>query len=238
VTPPDFDSIELQDVTRRYGRRRALSRVTLTCRAGEIVGLFGPNGAGKSTLLAICSTLLRPTSGRIHYGGKSPDDLGDGLRSSIGLLGHDLFLYSDMTARENLEFFGHLYGLSGVPDVAGDALRRAGLEDRAGDRVGGFSRGLRQRLAFERAVLHTPRVVLLDEPFTGLDDEATSRLCARLDDLRRRGAIVLMATHDFDTADGPVDRAMCLAAGRMHEIQSGAGSLRDRYRRTLRELRA
>jgi len=237
VPLPDFETIELEDVTRRYGRRRALSRVTLSCRAGEIVGLFGPNGAGKSTLLGICSTLVQPTSGTVTYGGRSSAELGDVLRARIGLLGHDLFLYTDLTAAENLEFFAQMYGVADVKRRVAEALERAGLEDRADDRAGGFSRGLRQRLAFERAVLHAPRLVLLDEPFTGLDDDATGRLCARLDELRQAGTIVLMSTHDFDTADGLVDRPMCLEAGRMYPVVSGSDSLRARYRRTLKEVR-
>ena len=230
---PDFDTLDIVDVSRRYGRRRALNRVRLTCRAGEIVGLFGPNGAGKSTLLAICATLLQPTGGEVRYGGRTAASLGDGLRARIGLLGHDLFLYNELTARENLEFFGRLYG---VPDLSARidaALRQAGLDARAGDRVGGFSRGLRQRLAIERAVLHRPRLVLLDEPFTGLDDDSASRLAARLRSLRDEGVILLMATHDFDTADGLVDRALCLEAGRGLDVAAGDGSLRERYRRTL-----
>ena len=229
----DFDTLDVVDVSRRYGRRRALNRVRLTCRAGEIVGLFGPNGAGKSTLLAICATLLQPTGGEVRYGGRTAAALGDALRARIGLLGHDLFLYNELTARENLEFFGRLYG---VPDLSARidaALRQAGLDARAGDRVGGFSRGLRQRLAIERAVLHRPRLVLLDEPFTGLDDDAASRLAARLRSLRDEGVILLMATHDFDTADGLVDRALCLEDGRGLDVASGDGSLRERYRRTL-----
>jgi heme exporter protein A len=192
----------------------------------------------KSTLLGVCATLVRPTSGEVRYGRGTADQLGDGLRARIGLLGHDLFLYGDMTARENLEFFGQLYG---VPELAArvqESLDLAGLRDRAHDRVSGFSRGLRQRLAFERAALHAPRLALLDEPFTGLDDASTTRLADRLRAIRDAGAIVLMATHDFETAESVVDRAVCLREGRMLEIGQGAGSLRERYRETLRAAAA
>lgn len=234
-TPWDFDTVEVRDASRHYGRRRALSRVNVVLRAGEIVGLFGPNGAGKSTLLGILSTLVRPSSGDVRYGGRTASDLGDALRGRVGVLGHDLFLYGDLTARENLEFFGALYG---VPELAARvtaALGESRLDDRAGDRVSSFSRGLRQRLALERALLHGPRLVLLDEPFTGLDDESAALLAARLRRLREAGAIVLMATHDFDSAEGLVDRLICLRNGKARELTFDGERLRDRYRRALAE---
>jgi len=242
VTPPvvdpasgDFDVIDVREVSRHFGRRRALARVNLTCRAGEIVGLFGPNGAGKSTLLGIVSTLVRPTTGEVRYGNRSARDGGDDLRARIGVLGHDLFLYGDLTARENLEFFGRLYRVTPLDERVGAALGHARLQDRAHDRVGGFSRGLRQRLALERALLHAPRLVLLDEPFTGLDDESAFLLSARLKSLKAAGTIVVLATHDFDLAEGLMDRMVCLRAGRLRELGPGAGTLRERYRRAMQE---
>ena len=113
------------------------------------------------------------------------------------------------------------------------ALESARLTDRADDRVGGFSRGLRQRLALERALVHSPRLVLLDEPFTGLDDESSAMLVARLRALRDRGAAIVMATHDFESAEGVIDRALCLSNGRALAMPAGAGTLRDRYRAAL-----
>ena len=206
----------------------------MTFRAGEIAGLFGPNGAGKSTLLGVVSTLVRPTYGTVTYGGATARTLGDPLRGRIGVLGHDLFLYGDLTARENLQFFGRLYNLDRLDERIDGALAAARLTDRANDRVSGFSRGLRQRLALERALLHGPRLVLLDEPFTGLDDESTALLSGRLGDLRSSGAIVLMATHDFENADDIVDRMICLREGRVRELP-GRGHLRSRYRQAMAE---
>jgi len=222
-------------VSRYYGRRRALARTSLTFRAGEISGLFGPNGAGKSTLLGVLSTLMRPSAGTVQYGGETAESLGDALRGRIGVLGHDLFLYGDLTARENLEFFGRLYGLDDLSGRIARALASARLEDRADDRVSAFSRGLRQRLALERALIHEPRLVLLDEPFTGLDDESAALLGARLRTLTHAGAIVLMASHDFESADGLVDRIICLRNGRVREVAADGASLRDRYRRAMAE---
>src|ERR1017187_7135764 len=231
----DFRAVHVEDVSRHFGRRRALSHVSLTVEAGDVVALLGPNGAGKSTLLSILPPLVQASSGRVRYGTSTAAESGDPLRGRIGLLGHDLFLYSELTARENLEFFGHLHGLG--RDCAArvdDALGRARLTDRADSRVGAFSRGMRQRLALERALLHRPRLVLLDEPFTGLDDESVETLSARIHTLRADGAIVVMATHDFESAGAVMTRAVCLDRGRLLVIPSGPALLRDRYRECLR----
>jgi heme exporter protein A len=233
AAPADFDRVEVADVSRLYGRRRALSHVTCTFRAGEIVGLFGPNGAGKSTLLGVLSTLIRPTGGEVRYGDRRARALGDALRARVGVLGHDLFLYGDLTARENLTFFGRLHGVASIDQRVSEALDAARLSDRANDRVSSFSRGLRQRLALERALVHNPRLVLLDEPFTGLDDESSALLVSRLAALRDRGAVVVMATHDFESADGVIDRAICLSQGRALPMAISGGSLRDRYRAAI-----
>lgn len=231
----DYQAIHVRDVSRIFGRRRALSRVSLDAHAGRVLGLFGPNGAGKSTLLTILATLLRPSSGDVRYGDHKASDVGDALRSTIGVLGHDLFLYPELTAYENLEFFGRLYGVPSLPEAIARALADARLTDRADDRAGGFSRGLRQRLALERALLHRPRLVLLDEPFTGLDDASAGILSERLRTLAAEGAIVIMATHDFDTAEAIVDDAVCVDRGKIWPIPTGAGTLRQRYRQVLQE---
>jgi len=233
----DFQVVDVRDVSRHYGRRRALARASLTCRAGEIVGLFGPNGAGKSTLLNVLSTLSRTSSGDVRYGDRTAAEWGDGLRGRIGVLGHDLFLYAELTVQENLEFFGRLHGVADLDARVQVALDAGRLINRRHDRASTLSRGLRQRLAVERALLHQPRLALLDEPFTGLDDESSSLLVARLSALRAEGAIVVMATHDFETADGLVDRAMSVIDGRLAGVEAGEGSLRERYRRAVQGSR-
>ena len=194
----DFLDLSIRELSRNFGRRRALTRVSLECRSGEILGLLGPNGAGKSTLLAIISTLAAPSSGDVLYGGRTAKQIGAPVRSRIGVLSHDLHLYSELTAVENLVFFGRLYGVAQPEMVAAEALRRARLDDRGGDLVSGFSRGMRQRLALERALLHSPRLLLLDEPFPRLDDASTMALIERLRELRASGCIMLVATHDLD----------------------------------------
>ena len=227
----DFTSLTFTDVSRNFGRRRALNKVSLRCEAGELVALLGPNGAGKSTLLSITATLLEPSSGTVRYGAHAAREAGGALRARIGLLGHDLYIYPELSAAENLEFFGKVYRLPDVRRRVEAALDRAELTQRRDDLVSGFSRGMRQRLALERALLHDPRLVLLDEPFTGLDDAATGALRQRLAGLKGSGAIVLVTTHDLETIEGIIDRAVMLQNGRLVTIEPGPGSLRDRYRR-------
>jgi ABC-type multidrug transport system ATPase subunit len=229
TAPDDFTSIVFDNVSRHFGRRRVLNKVTLRCEAGEIVALLGPNGAGKSTLLSIAATLLDPSSGDVRYGEHTARSSGSALRGRIGVLGHDLYVYPELTAAENLLFFGQLYGLTDLAPRIAAALERAGLVDRD-DPVGRFSRGMRQRLALERALLHEPRLVLLDEPFTGLDDAATGILRLRLRGLREAGCIVLVTTHDLETIEGLVDRAVVLQHATLTAVAPGAGSLRERYR--------
>jgi heme exporter protein A len=224
-----FDEVRLVDVSRHFGRRRAVSHISLDAHSGDIIGLLGPNGAGKSTLIGMLATLVAPTSGAVTYGGQSARALGGDLRASIGLLAHELYLYPELTARQNLEFFASLYGLD-VGIVVGAALDAAGLSDRADDEVAGFSRGMRQRLALERALLHQPRLVLMDEPFTGLDDAATAIVHARLQKLSGSGAIVILATHDLDLADGLVTRVAIVRGGKLVTDEPAAAGLRGRYR--------
>ena len=226
----DFETLSVVDLARHYGRRKALSQVNFTCGAGDIIGLLGPNGAGKSTLLNILATLISPSRGRVEYGDRTAAEGGAEVRGRIGMLGHDLFLYPELTARENLVFFAQLYGLPDVRAVAQASLARAGLADRGDDLVSGFSRGMRQRVALERALLHEPRLVLLDEPFTGLDQASTAALVARLRERQQAGCILVMATHDLDVADGLLSRAIYLKNGRLVGTDSDSHGLSERYR--------
>lgn len=226
----DFETLSVVDLARHYGRRKALSQVNFTCGAGDIIGLLGPNGAGKSTLLNILATLISPSRGRVEYGDRTAAEGGAEVRGRIGMLGHDLFLYPELTARENLVFFAQLYGLPDVRAVAQTSLARAGLADRGDDLVSGFSRGMRQRVALERALLHEPRLVLLDEPFTGLDQASTAALVARLRERQQAGCILVMATHDLEVADGLLSRAIYLKNGRLVGTDSDSHGLSERYR--------
>jgi heme exporter protein A len=225
----DFDRVELADISRNFGRRRAVSHITLSVRRGEILGLLGPNGAGKSTLLGMIATLVTPSSGRIAYGSAVSARAATAIRGRIGVLAHELHLYPELTARQNLTFFAELHGLkpNGVVDAALDA---AGLSDRGDDPVGAFSRGMRQRLALERALLHGPRLVLLDEPFTGLDDRAVRIVADRLRRLAGDGAIVFLATHDLDLAEGLITRMAIIRGGRLLADTPASTAVRQQYR--------
>jgi len=225
----DFDSVHLVDVSRHFGRRRALARVTMSAGAGDILGLLGPNGAGKSTLIGMLATLSTPSTGEIRYGDRRARELGPALRQRIGLLAHELHLYPELSARQNLDFFARLYGLrSGT--LVDEALDRAGLLDRADDPVSEFSRGMRQRVALERALLHDPRLVLFDEPFTGLDDSAVAIVSDRLRRLAANGGIVVVATHDLDLAEGLVTRVALVRDGKLLADEPASPGLRARYR--------
>jgi len=228
-----LNRLSVVDVARYFGRRKALTQVTFTCEAGEIVGLLGPNGAGKSTLLNILATLLSASKGRVLYGDRTAADGGADIRAGIGLLGHDLFLYPELTARENLEFFARLYGLPGVPAAVGRALEAAGLAARGDDLVSGFSRGMRQRVALERALLHDPRLILLDEPFTGLDQASAAALVGRLRERQQAGCLIVLATHDLDVVDGLLTRALFLVGGKPMADPGRGGTLRERYQAAI-----
>jgi heme exporter protein A len=163
-------AIELAGLTRRYGERVALRDVTLSLPAGATLVVFGPNGAGKTTLLRVLSTLLRPHAGAVRVLGRALPDEGWAVRGHVGLLGHAPLLYRDLTGWENLAFHARLHGVT--LDRAEALLAQVGLAARAGDKVHTYSRGMVQRLAVCRAVLHEPEVLLLDEPRANLDPAA------------------------------------------------------------------
>jgi heme exporter protein A len=194
MNAPSTPIIEALSLERHFGHVVALRSVDLAVRAGEIVLLAGPNGAGKSTLLRCLAGLARPTRGAVRVAGAllrhDPR-----ARSAIGFLSHQTFLYDDLTARENLRFAASLHGLGSVETRVMDALDAAGLAPRADTRTGILSHGTRQRLSIARATLHDPAVLLLDEPFSGLDVAAVEQLRLGLDADARRGRAIICVTH-------------------------------------------
>ncbi len=239
--------IRLHDVSRRFGRHHALRNVSVTFKAGQIVLLLGPNGAGKTTLLRILSTLLRPSRGvvtaTLTQGERevSADwfQLATGHRGLLGLVSHASLIYHDLTARENLMLFGELYGLSA--EVA-EARSRQLLDElelsyAADRRVAEYSRGMRQRLSIARALLQSPSVVLLDEPFTGLDQSGNRILHGVLRRLREEGKVVLMITHHLEQPPDIIDRAILLYQGRLARDADPDGEpLGVWYERGLQEV--
>ena len=226
--PPAFAARRL---TKRFGRSSALKEIDFELEAGRCHVLFGRNGAGKSTLLLIAATLLRPSSGEIFYGGDRYETLGDEVRRRIGLVSHQSFLYPDLTVVENLQFYARLYGSSSGEE---EALLWADLELRRHSPVRSLSRGMLQRLAVARALLHRPTLLLLDEPYTGLDVVSSERLSTRLSDIKGETAI-LLTTHDVDRGVALADRISILEGGRIAFDATGATA--SEVRRLLLEIR-
>jgi len=254
VSPPEasFTEVAVEKVHKVYGRKSALAGVSLTLRAGRVAALLGDNGAGKSTLIGILSTLVRPTSGRVRFGdvvhGAHGERAAGGaqLRAQIGLCAHEGLLYGDLTAAENLALYARLYELPQPRERARLAAERVGLPEEAVVRqVRTFSRGMTQRLALARTLLHDPRLVLLDEPFTGLDQGGQAWLTGLLRELGAGGRLVVVVTHDFAAIAGVVDHVIVLARGRVAVDETRAApfshqELSDLYARaqTARPARA
>ena len=220
----DGPLFEARSVSRRYGAVAALDRVDLTLRPGERILLLGKNGAGKTTLLRVAATLLRPTTGSVrHFGTGTSEAERIAVRGRIGYLAHGSLLYDDLTVAGNLRFHAGLHGLSDPAARVGAALDEVGLSDRADDPAGTLSRGLQQRLSAARAFLHRPRLLLLDEPFTGLDRAGVARLRAILADRLGEAGGCLLATHDLVSAWPLVGRVVVLDGGRIVVDRPTAG---------------
>jgi heme exporter protein A len=219
--------LEALGLARTYGPIRAVDDISFSLEEGELLTLLGPNGAGKTTLLGMLGGALRPHAGEIRFRGEPRDPGETSWRREIGVLSHRTFLYGPLTARENLDFYGRLYGLEGLARKVHERLEEVGLEPHRDRPVRDFSRGMRQRLALARTLLHDPSLVLLDEPFTGLDVHAAALLrevLARLKDGRRT---VVLVTHSLADGLALADRVAIQVDGRFaflggrSEIPSG-----------------
>ncbi len=200
-------AIELADVGRAYGERVALAGVTLELEAGQTLAVFGANGAGKTTLLRILATLLRPHRGAVRVLGRELPREGWAVRGRVGFLGHDPLLYRDLTARENLRFHARLHGVAFARIQT--LLEAVGLERRGDEPVHTFSRGMVQRLAVCRAVLHEPELLLLDEPLAGLDPGAAAAVAPLL-----AGGTRVLISHDVEHGLAEADLVLGLRSGR------------------------
>ena len=187
--------VEAAALTRAFGPRKAVDRVDLAIESGECLALFGPNGAGKTTLLRLLAGLLRPSSGQARVGGVALPG-GASARATVGLISHQTMLYPALTALENVLFAARLHGVPDARDAAMAALERVSIAERADTPVRALSRGMQQRVTVARALVHRPRVLLLDEPFTGLDDAGSTTLASTLTDLAEEGAALLLVTLD------------------------------------------
>ncbi len=192
-----------------------LRGMDLHVQPGEFVTLVGPNGAGKTTLMRIVATLLKPTSGGVKVGGWPIPDHADKVRHHIGYVTHQSLLYNDLTAAENLSFFTRLYNLDDKEARIKEALKNVGLVARQRDPVRSFSRGMTQRLTLARATLHEPDILLLDEPYTGLDQDASMLLDGLLTRESERGRTIFMITHDLTRGLNLCDRIAILSRGKI-----------------------
>jgi heme exporter protein A len=207
--------VEVHHLVKSFGPRAALAGVDLHVEAGEFVTLVGPNGAGKTTLLRTLATLTRPTSGTVHVAGLELTRAGEEVRRRIGFLSHRTLLYDDLTAEQNLHFYARMYDLDdGSARITG-LLEQVGLTARRHDLVRTFSRGMQQRLAVARAVLHRPQVLFLDEPYTGLDPNAAQVLTHLLTRLAGEGCTVLLTTHNLERGLEVGGRIIVLAQGQV-----------------------
>jgi len=189
--------IQVRKLVKRFGLKPVLKGLDFHVEEGEFVALLGPNGAGKTTLLRILSSLARPTFGEVSIAGYSLPRQASAVRRRLGVVSHLPLLYGDLTAEENLRFYCYMYGLTETDRRVADVLELVGLSARRRDLVRTYSRGMQQRLAIGRAVIHDPEVILFDEPYTGLDQDACAMLDGVLRQIASRGHTIVMTSHDL-----------------------------------------
>jgi heme exporter protein A len=227
--------IRVRGLFKRFGPRFALRGVDLDVEEGECLALVGPNGAGKTTLLRILATLSRPTAGSVHVDGFDLAQEANAFRRQVGFLSHQPLLYEDLTGEENLRFFGRMYQVADLESRVTAMLDRVGLLHSRHDLVRTYSRGMKQRLSIGRALLHDPPVLLLDEPYTGLDRQAATMLDHILQEVGLGSRTVLLTTHNVERGLGLAQRVALLARGQIAFEMDGAhwdpGKLQEAYDR-------
>jgi heme exporter protein A len=235
---PQVLAIDVRKLSKSFGHQFALRGVDLSVMDGEFLTLFGPNGAGKTTLIRIVASLTRPTAGTVRVRGEDLDKQATSLRRHIGLISHNPLLYGDLTPEENLNFFARMYDLPHADHRIDALLGQVGLTARRRDPVRTFSRGMVQRLAIARAILHNPSIMLLDEPYTGLDLQAADMLRSVLQELAASNRTVILTTHNLEQGLEMCDRAAILNRGKVVWEGSRAGldlaSMREIYREVTR----
>ncbi|PYS55696.1 MAG: heme ABC exporter ATP-binding protein CcmA [Acidobacteria bacterium] len=228
-------ALESEDIRKTFGQFTALSGVTLAVQRGEFLTLFGRNGAGKTTFLKIAATLVRATHGKLRIEGIDIREEPERARRHIGFLSHNTYLYRDLSPIENLRFFGRLYGMPDSEERIRKILERVGLERRASEPTRAFSRGLHQRLGLARVMLHEPSVMLLDEPYTGLDANAVEMLNQMLDEAVAQGKTVLLTTHDLEQGLRAATRAAIIERGKIVFAGDAKDTgIREAYRQYVR----
>ena len=232
---PNGAVVATENLSRSFGTRRAVDGVTLAVAGGEALALFGPNGAGKTTLLRMLGGLLRPTSGKARIG-DVPLPGGPEVRRRIGVISHQSLLYDALTARENVEFAARLYRVPDPVTRSTEALERMRILDRADTPVRALSRGLKQRVSVARAIVHSPSVILADEPFTGLDVVGARALATLLIELRDAGAALILVTHNIDEGLGLATRAAIMDRGKLVRSETRAEIEPSSFAREYQDL--
>ncbi len=227
VTPNPGPAVRVQGLVKTYGDVRAVDGFDLNVERGECLGLLGPNGAGKTTTLKVLSTLAKPSDGRIEVLGLDPVRQGAEVRRRLGVVPQELALYEDLSAAENLAFFGRMYGVTParLDERVGWGLEVAGLRDRASDRVQTFSGGMKRRLNIVAALLHEPELVFLDEPTVGIDPQSRNHVFEMVEGLHEGGMTLIYTTHQLGEVERlcdrivVMDRGRALAVGTLEELQ-------------------
>jgi heme ABC exporter ATP-binding subunit CcmA len=217
-------NIVAEGVTKSFGNIQALSGIDLRVKSGEFLTVFGPNGAGKTTLIKLLATLTKPTSGKLTIANHDLKKEPDKVRGLIGVISHDPYLYGNLSALENIRFFASLYEISQAQEKAIEAIKQVGLESRMHDLVRTFSRGMQQRLAVARAIIHEPKILLLDEPYTGLDQHGGRIFGDLLKWLKSHNRTIIMTTHNLPEGLEISDRVAILDRGKII-YESGAGGV-------------
>lgn len=234
---PDAWAIEVSGLTKSFGNHLALRGVDLKVGWGQTLVIFGSNGAGKTTLLKVLATIMNPSSGAVLVGGFSLKNEAEKIRPMIGVVGHHTFLYSNLTTYENLKFYSRMYDVPNIDERISEVVAMVGMTSRLHDRLGTLSRGMQQRLSIARALLHKPAIMLLDEPESGLDQQATVMLWEALkkDDDRRT---IILTSHSLERGLAVCDHLVILDRGKIVYRQPGEAldlaGLRQAYQKCTR----
>lgn len=209
------DMISIENVSKIYGRFHALDNLNLTIAPDDFVAILGRNGAGKTTLLKILATLLKPSGGTVHISGHNIRKDSYAVLRQMGMVSHQTYIYNDLTAKENLAFYAKFYDVKNPSERIQNLLEKVGLAHRSDESIRRFSRGMQQRLSIARALLHNPKILLLDEPYTGLDQKASEFLDNILLDYHQAGNCILIVTHDIERIAGLAIRAVIFDKGKV-----------------------
>jgi len=222
--------IEVKGLVKKFGFKTVLRKVDLSLEKGDFLALFGHNGAGKTTLIRILCSLMRPTSGEIRIAGLDPLHEREALCKTIGVISHQTFLYKNLSALENLKFYGKMYDVPDLKDRIETLLELVGLSEYRDEPVQTFSRGMQQRLSVARAIIHDPQMLFLDEPYTGLDQHGAEDLKKLLKKFRSQGKTILMTSHNIDRGLELCNQSAILKSGRLVYKEEMTSNLKGNFK--------